>query len=128
MIETQQRQQTKAVFAVAYLQKRGDPYYARIYSQTQLVKHANKIHAYDQESSVLLAWDRGGRIGRRETAQVLGSTSKYTKVNEINIACANVSLTVVQGCPCSKLEKEKHRQIDNLVKSHNKSLERNATD
>lgn len=55
-------------------------------------------------------------------------TSKYTKVNEINIACANVSLTVVQGCPCSKLEKEKHRQIDNLVKSHNKSLERNATD
>lgn len=50
-------------------------------------------------------------------------TTKYTKINGINIACADVSLTVVQGCPCSKLEKEKQRQIDILVKSRNKSLE-----
>lgn len=50
-------------------------------------------------------WERRSGTGTQEHA--LPKAQKYT---ESNIACANVSLTVVQARPCPKVEKEKQER------------------
>lgn len=121
-----------------------------LHSHTWLVKHANKIHAYDRESSVCVSVCGGGICcffvcmflcvheteeeggkgsGRRETAQAPGSMHdqihKSTRNETLHVQ--NVSLTVLQPRPRSKLEKEtKTRDTVRLffsVRSRHKSLE-----
>lgn len=117
-----------------------------LHSHTWLVKHANKIHAYDRESSVSV-W--GGLLffvymflacmrHKRKEAKYLGEEKQHrhsgactTKIHKSTrndtLHVQNVSLTVPKPRPRSKLEKEtKTRNTVRFffsVRSRHKSLE-----